>query len=90
MAFGANGETVVWTGFARLAPNRGCRRPAITQAAKSPTPAAAKAPDRGATKRTSQVTPGVNIPETSRKLEYTADISVRPDGLTAIKNGSPP
>ena len=29
------------------------------------------------------------MPDTSRKLEYTADISVRSEGLTAIKNGSP-
>ena len=38
---------------------------------------------------TSQAIPGETMPDTSRKLEYTADISVRSEGLTAIKNGSP-
>ena len=33
--------------------------------------------------------PGDKMPEASRKLEYTADISVRSEGLTAIKNGRP-
>ena len=30
------------------------------------------------------------MPETSRKLEYTADISVRSEGLTAIMKGKAP
>ena len=30
------------------------------------------------------------MPETSRKLEYTADISVRCDGFTDIRKGRPP
>ena len=33
--------------------------------------------------------PGDTMPDASRKLEYTADISVRSEGLTAIRKGRP-
>ena len=55
----------------------------------SPAPPATKTPEIGETSKTSQAAPGVRIPDTSRKLEYIADISVRSDGLTASKKGRP-
>ena len=77
------------TGFSRASPSLGYQRPAMPQASKLAIPAAAKMPEIGAVNRISLATPGVSIPDTSRYDEYTADISVRSDGLTALKNGSP-
>ena len=49
----------------------------------------ANTPTTGENCSTSHAIAGETMPETSRKLEYTADISVRSDGLTDIKKGRP-
>jgi hypothetical protein len=71
-------------------PSCGCRRPATAQAPSSASPAAANTPATGENCSTTHATPGPTMPDTSRNVEYTADISVRWDGLTAIMNGRPP
>ena len=38
----------------------------------------------------SKAAPGITIPETTRKREWEADIAVRSDGLTTVRNGRPP
>ena len=81
---------MIGTRGGRAAPKRGWSRPATAKAQSRPAPVAAKIPGNGATSSTNHAQPGVKIPETSRKLEYTALISVRSEGLTAIKKGKPP
>lgn len=70
-------------------PRSGCSRAAMNQAASSATPPSANTPASGPNCNTTQARPGVRMPDTSRKLEYTADISVRCDGLTDIRKGRP-
>src|SRR5690606_24129631 len=53
----------------RGAPRRGWSRPATVAMAPRPAAQATKTPATGATSSTSHATPGVTIPETSRKLE---------------------
>lgn len=49
----------------------------------------ANTPATGLNWSTTQAKAGETMPEKSRKLEYTADISVRSEGFTAIMNGRP-
>ena len=69
------------------APNLGCNLLAISEAENNPTDIAANMAGSGATIRIIHAAPGLTTPETSRNVEYTADISVLSDGLTAIKKG---